>query len=208
MSIAYRISAFNRKRKWKLFNALYMLTPETTILDAGFGEYELSPVDNYLEKHYPYPENITALGIDAPALFSERYPKVKAIRYDGVSFPFEENSFDICWSNAVLEHVGNRERQVHFLKEIRRVAKSSFITTPNRCFPVEVHTRIPLLHYLPKRHFDRCLASLGKEWACGDYMNLLSLKDIRELLRDAGITGYEIFRNKLLFFILDFVIHF
>lgn len=208
MSIAYKISGFNRKRKWKLFNILYSPTPKTTVLDAGFGETEYSQTDNFLEKHYPYPRNITALGISTPQQFKQRYPDVKAVKYDGGRFPFNDKSFDICWSNAVLEHVGDREKQVYFLKEIKRVAKSGFITTPNRYFPVEVHTRIFLLHYLPKSLFDRCLPLIGKKWAAGNYMNLLSLRDIKELLRAAGISDYKIIRNKLFIFTLDFVIHF
>ncbi|MBN1445128.1 MAG: class I SAM-dependent methyltransferase [Candidatus Omnitrophica bacterium] len=208
MSIAYKISAFNRKRKWKLFNTLYNPSPETKILDAGFGEYENSPVDNFLEKHYPYPHKITALGISEPREFSRRYPAVTAVRYNGGRFPFEDKSFDICWSNAVLEHVGSREQQLYFLKETARVAKSAFITTPNRYFPVEVHTKIPLLHYLPKRHFDSLMSLAGKKWAEGDSINLLSFGEIKKLLKDAGISEYKIISNRLFLFTLDFIICF
>ena len=43
-----------------------------------------------------------------------------------------------------------------FLQELMRVARHGYVTTPNRYFPVETHTRVPLLHILlPKRIFDR-----------------------------------------------------
>ncbi len=61
------------------------------------------------------------------------------------------------WSNAVLEHVGTRDDQLLFLREVRRVGRRVFLTTPNRHFPVEVHTRTPLLHWLPKPVFERYL---------------------------------------------------
>ncbi len=209
MSIAYKVSAFNRKRKWRLFNDLLKPTSNTTILDVGFSEEEYSDTDNFLEKNYQYPENLTALGIDAPAKFIKKYPKVKVFQYDGETFPFKDRSFDICWSNAVIEHVGDRAKQINFLKEIKRVAKNGFITTPNKNFPVEVHTRTPLLHFLPKNLFDKYLCLVGKKWATGTYMNLLSLKDIKTLLQDSGINNYKIIQNKLLFFFtLDFVIYF
>ncbi|HPI67367.1 MAG TPA: class I SAM-dependent methyltransferase [bacterium] len=207
MSIAYKISALNREKKWRLFNKLLNPAPTTTILDVGFSENEYSKTDNFLEKNYPYPHNITALGIDTPKKFLERYPRVKALKYDGKKFPFDNKEFDICWSNAVIEHVGDTDAQIFFLKEIQRVAKRSFITTPNKYFPIEVHTHTPLLHFLPKRIFDKYLSLIGKRWATGNYMNLLALKELKTMLHHAGISTYKIIRNKFLFFTLDFIIY-
>jgi len=180
-----------------------------SVLDVGFSNKEYSDTDNFLEKHYPYPEQITALGIDEPTLFHKRYPAVRAVQYDGSIFPFPDQSFDICWSNAVVEHVGERDDQLRFLKEIRRVAQHGYITTPNKFFPVEVHTRVPLLHILlPKRLFDRFLRYIGKGWATGSYMRLLSKRDLDRLLRDAGFTSYRIVQNRIGLWTLDFVVLF
>jgi 2-polyprenyl-3-methyl-5-hydroxy-6-metoxy-1,4-benzoquinol methylase len=123
-----------------------------------------------------------------------------------VTFPFDKGSFDVSWSNAVIEHVGNRAEQLRFIKEMTRVARQAFITTPNKYFPIEVHTRTPLLHLLPKTLFERYLKLVGKDWATGSYMNLLSLSEIRELLKEADITDFTILKNKLLGFSLDFVV--
>jgi SAM-dependent methyltransferase len=206
MSLAYRISAYNRQRKWKIFWRLIKPTAADSVLDVGFSDKEYSVTDNFLEKNYPYPEMITALGIDVPNEFTRRYPLVKAVRYDGQIFPWSGQSFDLCWSNAVLEHVGNKKDQVMFIREIKRVSRKAFVTTPNRYFPIEVHTRVPLLHFLPKPFFDSYLKLIGKKWATGDYMNLLSLTDIKELLRLAKIKDYQIIKNKFLGFTLDFII--
>lgn len=207
-SLIYKIAAFNRKKKWNLFYEIIYPTNKDTILDVGYTEIEYSKIDNFLEKNYLYPENITALGLTEPVEFSKKYPKVKAVKYDGFIFPFEDKVYDICWSNAVLEHVGSQERQVLFLKEINRIAKIAYITTPNRYFPIEVHTRIPFLHFLPKKIFDKLLKYFNKEWAGEDYMYLLSLKDIKKVLKQAEIFNYKIIKNKLLFFTLDFIIIF
>ncbi|RAM50277.1 MAG: SAM-dependent methyltransferase [Hapalosiphonaceae cyanobacterium JJU2] len=208
MSLAYKISGWNRRRKWQLFLNAIQPTAETTILDCGFTDKEFSQTDNFLEKNYPYPDQITALSIDESQEFNARYPQIKTIVYDGKIFPFSDQSFDVCWSNAVLEHVGNQERQILFLKEIKRVAKVGFITTPNRYFPIEVHTRTLFLHFLPKKIFDRYLHFTGKDWASEEYMYLLSIRDLHSLLHAAGITQYKIIKNRLLFFVLDFVIIF
>ncbi len=206
MSIAYTISAWNRRRKWNLFLQKLQPTATTSILDVGFNAVEYSATDNFLEKNYLYPERITALGINDPADFKKRYPKVSVVEYPGGQFPFPTQSFDIVWSNAVIEHVGDREKQLGFLKELRRVGKHGFITTPNRHFPVEVHTRTPLLHWLPKQWFHDYLKLVGKSWATGDYMQLLSEKELRQLLVDAGMYEYQLIRNRCCGFTLDFAI--
>lgn len=231
MSLAYKISAWNRRRKFQLFLTAIQPNPKTTILDCGFGEEETSDSGNFLEKHYPYLKQITALVIDTPERFlhgspdsqvevpeaeilfkrnqaAAQYPQLKIIPYDGKIFPFSDQSFDVCWSNAVLEHVGDEQRQILYLKEIKRVAKVAFITTPNKHFPIEVHTRTLFLHFLPKKLFDAYLRFIGKTWASGNYMNLLSIQDLHKLLHAAGITQYKIIKNRLLFFVLDFVIIF
>jgi SAM-dependent methyltransferase len=208
MTLAYKISAYNRNRKWSLF--LKEIAPTRTMraLDVGFSEEEYSSTDNFIEKHYPYPEMLTALGVDFPVKFRKRYPKVNSVHYDGSAFPFEDKAFDIAWSNAVIEHVGDRNKQLGFLREIKRVTKKAFITTPNRWFPIEVHTRTPLLHYLPKKIFDKYLSLVGKQWAAGEYMRLLSYSDIESLLADSGVVDYRILKNMLGGFPLDFVVLF
>ena len=91
MSLAHRISCFNRKRKYICFLNATKPSKEDKVLDVGFTDIEISPFDNYLERNYPYPENITALSIEKPKDFKKRYPKVKAITYDGNEFPFLDN---------------------------------------------------------------------------------------------------------------------
>lgn len=201
-----KISLKSRKKKYEQFMEIMKPKKDSSILDVGFSESEYMEGANYLEKYYPYPEQITALGINKPVKFLERYPKVKTIVYDGRVFPFDDKSFDICWSNAVLEHVGNRKFQLQFIQEIERCSKSAFITTPNRFFPYETHTHVILLHYLPKRWFDSILVKLHKEWHTGECLNLLSLRDIKKLMREAGIEKYQILRNRFLFFTLNFTI--
>ncbi len=206
MSLAYKISAWNRQRKWERFLEHFHPTHEMTILDIGFNATEYSDTDNYLEKHYPYPKQITALGIDDPTVFQKKYPDVQAIQYDGKVFPFKDGTFDIAWSNAVLEHVGSFDDQVAFLKEIARTSTHGFITTPNKRFPIEVHTRVPLLHWLPKRWFDAFLRVIGKTWATGKYMELLTKRQLKRALNEAGIASYTIYHNRLCGCTLDFVV--
>jgi hypothetical protein len=197
--LAGRIS--HRSREAKLQDFLRLVAPreDETIVDVGVADREFSENDNYLEKHYAHRENIVAVAHAGLDHFSLRYPEVRVVIADGRALPFADGEFDIAYSNAVIEHVGSYLSQLAFLRELDRVSGRGYLTTPNRHFPIEIHTRIPLLHMLlPRAWFHRILKSIGKGWAADDYMHLLSQRDLRRLLRDVGITEFSIVRNRFL----------
>lgn len=204
-SLAHRVSAWNRERKWSLFIDRCRPTTDDRVLDVGYSANECSPVDNYIEKAFPWPENLTAVGIDEPEAFKSRYPRVAVRQYDGAKMPFADQAFDIVWCNAVLEHVGDFEEQVAFLRELSRVGGTVFGSTPNRWFPIELHTRLPLVHWLPKPLFDRILQALGRSWAAGDYMHLLGRGSLEKALVAAGYDHHTLISNRLGPFVLDYV---
>ncbi len=106
-----------------------------------------------------------ALGLHDGAGFRASYPTVDYVQGDACALPFADGSFDVVFSNAVIEHVGDVERQRLFVSEALRVGRRVFLTTPNRWFPLEVHTRLPLVHWLPKSGSDRAYELAGKGWA-------------------------------------------
>jgi SAM-dependent methyltransferase len=69
---------------------------------------------------------------------------------DGTRLPFADQSFDLVFSNSVIEHVGDRANQARFASEIARVGKQFWLQTPSRYFPVEQHMWTPLVHWLPR----------------------------------------------------------
>jgi len=172
------------------------------VLDVGADNEEYKESDNFLEKKYPFKNNITALGVKKLNNFSKKYPEVKAITYDGKFFPFKDNSFEFVWSNAVLEHVGGKLRQELFISEMIRVAKKKIVfTTPDITFPIELHTKLPFIHWLRKERADRIYASTGKKWATKDYMHLLNKKDLIIILTKMQVKysfDYKIVHNRLL----------
>jgi len=206
--VAGRVSAASREHKMQQF--LQAVQPQSgeTLLDVGVNTTEYSDNDNYLERHYPWPAQITALGFEVDfSEFNRRYPAVRTVNGDGTRLPFSDREFDIAYSNAVIEHVGSRAQQVAFARELWRVSSRGFLTTPNRLFPVEVHTRLPLAHLvLSKPRFDALLHAVGKSWAAGDYMNLMSESELRSVLAEAGITSYKLTRNRLLGWPMTFIV--
>jgi len=151
MSIFAKLSKISRKRKLELFYKLIEPTDGMKILDVGaevnpFGNKTMQFIDNYQWKG-----NITAANISDKylSLIKQRYPEVETRVCDACSLPWPDKYFDVVYSNAVIEHVGDFERQAQMASEIMRVGKKWFVTTPNRWYPFEFHMRLPLVTWLP-----------------------------------------------------------
>jgi 2-polyprenyl-3-methyl-5-hydroxy-6-metoxy-1,4-benzoquinol methylase len=116
----------------------------------------------------------------------ELYPGLQFIQVQpDRPLPFRDKEFDIVFSNAVIEHVGNTEQQCAFVTEACRVGRRVFITTSNRWFPIEHHTSVPLLHYLPKSVYREILRHTAlKYWSDERNLNLLTLAEFRSLFSD------------------------
>ncbi|MBS2007171.1 MAG: methyltransferase domain-containing protein [Cyanobacteria bacterium SZAS TMP-1] len=177
-----RISSRVRGKIYKSFNELVRPTAETTILDVGVTCNRRAD-SNFFEARYPYSNKITAVGLEDASFLEEMYPGLRYLKADAQELPFADNAFDVAVSWAVIEHVGSREKQRSFLAEISRVSKAIFITTPNRWYPVEFHTVLPLLHWLPPETFRSILTKIGKDYfAQEENLNLLDEKEFFSLL--------------------------
>ena len=177
MGLADRISLRSRRRKFGLFMETMAPTAATTVLDVGvddfaFGDRSVNEGScatlNFFEDMYPWPEQLTAVGLHEGTRFRASYPTARYVQGNALELPFEDKSFDVVFSNAVIEHVGGEEQQRRFVAEALRVGRRVFITTPNRWFPVEVHTRLPLVHWLPDALSHRAYDLARKPWAKGN----------------------------------------
>ncbi|WP_374569304.1 class I SAM-dependent methyltransferase [Ideonella sp.] len=63
---------------------------------------------------------------------------------------FADQSFDIVFSNSVIEHLGDAERVACFAREVRRVGRSYWVQTPAYTFPIEAHTGLPFYWFYPR----------------------------------------------------------
>jgi SAM-dependent methyltransferase len=170
MGLADQISLRSRRQKFGLFMETMAPTEATTVLDIGvddvaFGERSGCSTLNFFEELYPWPERVTALGLHEGKRFQESYPQARYVQGDALALPFEDDAFEIAFSNAVIEHVGGPAEQQRFVDEALRVSRRAFVTTPNRWFPVEVHTRLPLVHWLPDALAHRAYDLVRKPWA-------------------------------------------
>jgi SAM-dependent methyltransferase len=162
----------------------------TTVLDVGVSVVKDEPPEsNMLEQLYPHRSNLTMLGIHEGAFLERRYPGTRYVRYDGsTGFPFADGQFDVCYCNAVIEHIGNEEDRRRFLRELLRVGRRLFLTTPNRWYPVDLHTMLPFLHWLPQDWYRAILAMSGETfYSRKENLDLLSRRTLDRLLRETGV---------------------
>ena len=117
--------------------------PETRVLDIGGNEDTWTS-----ESAHDLTFHVTLLNTyDYGRREREHFTSVNA---DATDLPLADRSFDIVYSNSVIEHVGPWEKQRAFASEARRVAEGLWIQTPARTFPLEPHLLAPFIQYLPK----------------------------------------------------------
>jgi hypothetical protein len=183
--MAARASLWNRRRKLALFLETMRPGPETRVVDVGVGdtgfgtEPGVASSHNFFEALYPWPERITAVSDVPLPNFAREFPTVRCVTASGTELPFEDDAFDLAFSNAVVEHVGSREEQRRFVGELCRVAPRVFVSTPNRWFPLETHTLVPFIHWLPRAAADRAFDALGRDsWQQVDLLTKGELLDL------------------------------
>jgi ubiquinone/menaquinone biosynthesis C-methylase UbiE len=188
-SIPQRITGRMRRSLYNRFLSSVQPKSQDTILDVGATSDQVYDFSNYLEAWYPHKSRITAVGIDDAKFLEKLYPGITFLKADGRDLPFADESFDVVHSSAVLEHVGSRENQMQFIRELTRVARRAvFMTTPNRWFPVEVHTVLPFVHWLPAPWFRAILRQLGHDMLSREEnLNLLTAENLRAMCREIGV---------------------
>lgn len=111
------------------------------------------------------------------------------VRADGCDLPFPDQSFDVAFSNSVIEHLASTEAQRRFGSELRRVGRRYFLQTPNRLFPIEPHYLFPFFQFLPTSaqrwlhtHFN--IGTFKKTDPFGT-IRLLNRRELRALFPEA-----------------------
>ena len=193
-SLAYQF----RLRRFQFFQSLLdTLSRPIRILDIGGTEaYWTLMHFNDQEVH------ITLLNLTAEPVSGNIFESVAGNATDLSAYA--DGSFDIVFSNSVIEHLFTKEAQTKMANEVRRVGTHYFIQTPNYYFPVEPHWVFPFFQFLPfsvrvwmTRKFS--LGHIGKIDNIAAAVNqvkeirLLTKKDMQQLFPGASIYEEKFF---------------
>ena len=193
-SIPARVAHIMRRRMFEMFLLRTRIAANDSVIDVGVTSDQSYDHSNYLEEWYQHKDRITAVGLDDASFLEDKYPGITFRCANGLDLPFSDQSFDFAHSSAVIEHVGNRANQARFLSELFRVCrKGIFVTTPNRWYPVEFHTVLPLIHWLPMDRYRSVLRCIKRDFFAEESnLNLMSSRDLARAASAAGLSRFEV----------------
>lgn len=164
-----------RRKRFRLFLELVESCPRRRlqILDVG-GTEQFWETMGFADSGH----EITILNLTQAAT---RRENIVSIAGDARGMPqFDDDQFDIVFSNSVIEHLGCWEHQRQMAGEVRRLAKKYFVQTPNYYFPIEPHFLFPGFQFLP-------LAAriwLVRHRSLGTYQRVVDYRRARELVSE------------------------
>jgi 2-polyprenyl-3-methyl-5-hydroxy-6-metoxy-1,4-benzoquinol methylase len=179
----------------------------TRILDIG--SEDGSAIARVLAGTRVQPQNVYIADIDAARVQAgqRRFGFVPVVIPESGRLPFTDGFFDIVYCSSVIEHVtvpksevwstrsGERfrrqaeVRQKAFAAEIRRLGKAYYVQTPNKWFPIESHTWLPLIGFAPRAAQLATIAMSNRWWIkrTNPDWHLLTTREMRVLFPDADI---------------------
>ncbi len=195
-----RIILKNRIKIYRVFEKNANINENTNIIDIGTTPI-LDKHENILFHHYKWKKNITGFSNQNCDILKEKFKESNFILGDARDIKFNDNSFDISFCSATIEHIGSYLNQKKLVSELVRISKNNvFITTPNRNFPIDFHTKLPLAHLLPKKIHRKILSFFGLNYfAKEENLNLLNTKEIKKICNELNIKNFKIIYNKFLF---------
>ncbi len=128
----------------KLFYETFDINEDTKVLDLGGTPFFWNLAQS---QGRPVPR-VTIL--NTLPVTGQISPCRTAVVGDAKAAPFDDLSFDIVFSNSLVEHLFSWNYQRIFADEVRRLAPNYFVQTPDKFFPVEPHFMTPFVHWLPK----------------------------------------------------------
>lgn len=147
----------------------------------------------------PLPLNITILNLPGCARCNTpTHHNISYVEGDACDISdFKDRSFDLVFSNSVIEHVGSAEKQSSFTREVRRCGKSYWVQTPSIWFPIEAHCGMPFWWFYPTKIRDYFIKNWRKKyphWAqMVEETTVLSRADLVRLFPEATLMTETLF---------------
>lgn len=190
-SISHRL----RERRFRLFDQLVGALPRPIrILDIG------GTTKYWQQREWAGRDDVTITLVNLEAE-EQRYANIIPTAGDATDLrDHADGSYDVAYSNSVIEHLTDLESQARMAQEVQRVAGAYWVQTPNFWFPIEPHFLVPAWHWLSEDARVAILRRRGVGWAgrCEDAEfarqivrehRLMRRGELQQLFPDAQIVG-------------------
>lgn len=142
--VKHGFSQRKRRERMAMFIEVMELKGGETVIDLGgtpvFWEDCATPLKITI---------INLPGINPPKP-NNTIHEIKLLHGDACSVDmFDNMSFEIAFSNSVIEHVGDETKQSEMACEVKRLAPRYWIQTPSIWFPIEAHNNMPFWWFWP-----------------------------------------------------------
>lgn len=132
-----------RTRRWDWFRTQFPDIEHLSVIDLG-GTAEAwlrAPVR---------PASVHVVNLE-PDVATEIPTWIKVEQGDACDLPshIKDATYDLVFSNSVLEHVGGHAQRMRFADAVHKLANLHWVQTPYRYFPVEPHWLFPGFQFLP-----------------------------------------------------------
>ncbi len=144
---------FRKKRAEKVKSIIQGLKRDNApvrVLDIGGTEVYWRALDYDWLRENKVEITLLNVSIEVSKISKDNEDIFTAVVGDGCALEYPDAEFDLCFSNSVIEHVGDFAQMCNFAKETKRVARSYYCQTPNFWFPIEPHFLFFGFHFLPE----------------------------------------------------------
>ena len=131
-----------RARRWELFRHEFGEIESMSVIDLG------GTVDAWVRAPLR-PASVHVVNLEPQS--GETPTWIRADQADACDLPapIAGGSYDLVFSNSVIEHVGGHAQRMRFADAVHKLASRHWVQTPYRYFPVEPHWLFPGFQFLP-----------------------------------------------------------
>ncbi len=145
-SIFSVVSPYFRQKRMQLFFERIKVLRSDSLLDVG-------GFPAFWRERPQFCERLDVINIDFKHdhfQVEDEQPWIRTSYANALQLPYSDKSYEIVFSNSVIEHLHSHEHQIKFAQEVNRVGKRIWIQTPAYEFFIEPHYITPFIHWIPK----------------------------------------------------------